>query len=71
MTYTYRKHMLVINMDPFIISTQGVSPRVVIWPMEKQDSLRNMVLIAMGIPQSAASTIRDVLEKGRHEVELV
>jgi len=34
-TYTSGKHMMVINMELFIISVQGVSPRVVIWPRER------------------------------------
>lgn len=53
------------------ISAQGISPRVVIWLMEQKDYLRSMVLIVAGIPQPAASIVGGVLEKGRHEVELV
>jgi len=58
-------------MEPVSISAQGISPRVVIWPIEQQDYLRSMVLIAAGILQPAASIVRDVPEKGIHEAELV
>jgi len=53
--------MLVFDMELFIISTQGVRPRVVIWLMKRNESLTSMVLIAAGIPQSATSAVGDVL----------
>ena len=70
-TYTSGKYMLVINMELFIISAQAVSLRVVIWPMEKQDSLMSIVLTAAGVSQKITSTVGNVLNKGRHEAELV
>ena len=70
-TYTSGKHKLVSDMELFIISTQGVSSRVVIWPMEKQDSLTSMVLTAACVPQKTTSTVGNVPEKGRHDAELV
>lgn len=39
---------LSIGMELFIIDAKGVSPRVVIWPMELQDFLDSVVLMAVG-----------------------
>ncbi len=69
--YTSRKHMLNIDMELFIISAQGISPRVVIWLWKQRDSLRSMVLTAVGIPQTTTSTVGDVPEKRRHKSEWV
>ena len=46
MTYTSGKHTLGLDMELFIISAQGVSPKV----REKQDSLRSKVLTAATVP---------------------
>jgi len=50
-------------MKLFISFAQGMHPTVVIWPMEKQDSLRSMVLTVVGVPQATASLVGDVPEK--------
>lgn len=55
-TYTSIKYMLLIDMELFIISAQGVSSRAVIWPMEKKDSLTRMELTTVGVPHKTAST---------------
>jgi len=70
-TYTSIKHMLSLDMALFIISTQGVSPQVIIWPRGQLDYLRRMVLIAAGVPQLVESIVGDVPEKRRHEAEVV
>jgi len=70
-TYTYGKYMLIIDMELFIIFAQGIIPRVVIWSLMQQHSLRSRVLITAGLPQTAASTVEEVPGKRRHEAELV
>jgi len=70
-TYTSGKYMPIIDMELFIISARGVSPRAMIWTMEKKEFLTSMMLIAAGIRKKTASTVRNVLAKGRHEAELV
>ena len=51
MIYEFERSKLLClpaAMELFIIYAQGVSPRVVIWPKEMQDSLKSMVFIAAG-----------------------
>jgi len=52
-------------MEVFIIYAQGMRPKVVIWLMARQDSLRSMGVIA------ATSPVGDVSEKREHKAELV
>ncbi len=69
--YASKKSQLFTDMELFIISKQGLSLMVVLWPLERQGSLRNMVLTAVGTMQSSTSLVGDVLENGGHEPELV
>lgn len=52
-------------MELFIIHAQGMCPKIVIWLMERQDSLRSRGVTPI------ASLVGDVLEKREHKVELV
>lgn len=58
-------------MEMFIIYAQGMHPKVVIWTIERQDSLRSMWLTAAGISQAVASPVGDVPEEKEREAELV
>lgn len=60
-----------IEMELFIISVQGMCLKVVIWLMERQDSLRNMGMTTAGIPHIATSPAGDVLENREREEKLV
>ena len=54
-------------MELLSIYAQGVSLRVVIWPMEMQGFLKNTVLIVAGTAQGSALMVGDVPEIYRHE----
>lgn len=43
-------YILETHTKLLITSTQGMCPMVVIWLMEKKDSLRSMVLTTIGFP---------------------
>jgi len=58
-------------MELFITYAQGVSLRVVIWPMEMKDFLDNFVLMAIGAAQSSAPTVGDVPKILKNEAKLV
>lgn len=62
---------LPTEMELFISYAQGVSPRVVIWPMEIQDFLDSMVSMVTDTAQSLTPTVGDLLEILRHEAQLV
>lgn len=59
------------DMELFMIYAQGVSPRVVIWPMEMQEFLVSMVSTITGTMHISAPRVRDVLEILRHKAKLV
>lgn len=67
----WETYVLEIQMDLFIISTPSMHLKVVIWSREEKDSLRSLVLIAIGIPQATTLLERDVPEKMECKVELV